>query len=126
MNLMTRSAMAALGVAVVAASSGPARAICIWGFGDCAPANPIVGEYALDRNPSTTLIIAPGKITSRTGPVSFSADYTIKSVDGKNVVIEVGPPEPKQTVQVQVEKDLIRVRNSDLFAGDWKKNAAGR
>jgi hypothetical protein len=58
--------------------------------------------------------------------VSFSADYTIKSVDGKNVVIEVGPPEPKQTVQVQVDKDLIKVRNSDLFAGDWKKKAPGR
>jgi hypothetical protein len=126
MRMRTRLAMAALGVAVVATAAAPARALCIWGFGDCAPANPIVGEYTLDRNPSTTLTIAPGKITSRTGPVSFSADYTIKSVDGKNVVIEVGPPEPKQTVQVQVEKDHIKVRNTDLFAGDWKKKAPGR
>lgn len=120
---MTRLAIAALGVAAVAMAAAPARAFCIWGFGDCAPANPIVGEYTLDRNPATTLTIAPGKITSRTGPVSFSADYTLKSVDGKNVVIEVGPPAPTQTVQVQVEKDLIKVRNSDLFAGDWKKKA---
>src|SRR5512145_2961715 len=115
MNLMTRLAIAALGVAAVTMAAAPARAFCIWGFGDCAPANPIVGEYTLDRNPSTTLTIAPGKITSRTGPVSFSADYTIKSVDGNTIVIEVDTPEPKQNVPVQVEKDLIKVRHTDLF-----------
>jgi hypothetical protein len=125
MSPMVRSAMAALGFVVLATANVPARAFCIWGFGDCAPANPIVGEYTLVRNPATTLTIASGKITSRTGPVSFSADYTIKSVDGNSVVIEVGPPEPKETVQVQVEKDLIKVRNSDLFAGDWKKRTPG-
>jgi hypothetical protein len=126
MKRVTRWAIAAFGLGVVVTSGAPARAFCIWGFGDCGPVNPIVGEYTLDRNPSTTLTIAPGKITSKTGPVSFSADYTIKSVDGKSVVIEVGPPEPKQTVQVQVEKDLIKIRNTDLFAGDWKKAAPVR
>jgi hypothetical protein len=126
MNRMRCWAMAALGLLAVAASGTPARAFCLWGFGDCGPANPILGEYKLDRNPSTTLTIAPGKITSKSGPVSFSADYTIKSVDGNKVMIEVGPPEPKHTAEVQVEKDLIRIRNTELFPGDWKKAAAGR
>jgi hypothetical protein len=118
--------MAALGLAVLAASGASAGAFCFWGFGNCAPASPIVGEYMLVRNPSTRLTIAPGRITSRTGPVSFSADYTIKSVDGKIVVIEVGPPEPKQTVRIEIEKDLVRVCGTDLFAGDWHKAAASR
>jgi len=126
MNRMTRWTMGALGLLALTTSSVPARAFCIWGFGDCGPPNPIVGEYMLERNPATTLTIAPGKITSKTGPVSFSADYTIKSVDGNKVVIEVGPPEPKHTAEVQVEKDLIRIRNTELFPGDWKKAAAGR
>ena len=98
MRPITRLAMAALGVAVVVTAAAPAHAFCLWGFGSCAPANPIVGEYTLARNPSTTLTIAPGNITSRTGPVSFSADYTVKSVDGNNVVIELG--EPRQTAHM--------------------------
>ena len=53
--------------------------------------------------------------------MSFGADYVVKLVDGKNLTIEVGPPEPKETVQVQVEETTIEIRNSRLFAGDWKK-----
>jgi hypothetical protein len=124
MNWMTRCGLAALGLVVATAGGEPAQAFCIWGFGNCAPPSPIVGEYTLDRNPSTTLTITTGKITSRTGPVSFSADYTVKSVDGKNVSIELA--EPKESVQVQVEADLIKVRNTSLFAGDWRKKAAAR
>jgi hypothetical protein len=116
--------LAALGLLVLVASGGPARAFCLWGFGNCPPPNPIVGEYTLDRNPSTTLTITADKITSRTGPVSFSTDYTIKSVDGKTVAIELA--EPKETVRVQVETDRIEVRNTTLFPGDWRKKAAGR
>jgi len=43
---------------------------------------------------------------------------------GKNVTIEVGPPEPKETVQVEVQKDLIRIRSPQHFAGTWRKRAA--
>jgi hypothetical protein len=125
MNRTTRWALAAFSVAL--AGAGPARAFCIWGFGtSCEPANPLVGEYTLDRYPATTLTVTPRKITSRTGPVSFSVDYTIKTVDGNNIAIEVGPPEPKKTVQVQLEKDRIKIFDADLFPGNWRKKAAGR
>lgn len=124
MNRTIRGGVAALGLGVAMAVGGPAQAFCIWGFGNCAPLNPIVGEYTLDRSPGTTLTVTAGKISSRTGPVSFSADYTIKSADGKTIVIELA--EPKETVQVQVETDLIKIRNTSLFAGDWRKKAAVR
>jgi hypothetical protein len=40
------------------------------------------------------------------------------------VTIEVSPPEPiKETLQIQVEKDLIKIRDKDLLTGDWKKVA---
>jgi hypothetical protein len=63
-------------------------------------------------------------MTSSVGPVSFTADYVVKSVEGKNVTIEVGLPEPKVTLDVQVEKDFIRIRTKHVFAGDWKKTGA--
>jgi hypothetical protein len=109
----------------LAANSQPARAFCIWGFGSCKTSSPFVGEYTLDGNSAATLIVTPGKITSRTGPVSFSVDYTVKSSEGRNVVIEVSPPEPKETLQIAVEKDLIRIRSKHPF-GDWKRKAPGR
>lgn len=124
MKRMTRGGLTAVGLIAVTAVGGPAQAFCIWGFGSCPPPNPIVGEYTLDRNPSTTLTVTADKITSRTGPVSFSADYTIKSVDGKAVAIELA--EPKESVQVQIETDLIKIRNTTLFPGDWRKKAGGR
>jgi hypothetical protein len=67
------------------------------------------------------LTITPVKMTSKTGPVSFSVDYTVKPVEGKNVTIEVSPPDPKETLQIRVDKDLITIRDNRLFAGDWKK-----
>jgi hypothetical protein len=103
------------------AVSVPAHAWCVWGFGQCAPSNPLPGEYVLDGNPVAMLVITPDKMTSKVGPVSFTADYVVKSVDGKNVTIEVGVPDPKITLLVQVEKDLIRIRTQHLFAGDWKR-----
>ena len=122
MNRISRCAAVAFTLLVVgAASFGQAQAFCIWGFGKCETSNPIAGEYILDGNPSATLTITPGKITSKTGPVSFSVDYTVKSVEGKNVTIEVSPPEPKESLQIHVEKDLIKIRNKHVFAGDWKK-----
>jgi hypothetical protein len=36
-------------------------------------------------------------------------------------MIEVSPPEPKETLQIQVEKDVIKIRNKSHFAGDCKK-----
>jgi hypothetical protein len=105
------------------ASGQPAHAWCIWGFGECPPANPILGEYALDGNAAAKLTITADKITSTLGPVSFTADYVIKSVDGKNVTIEVSLPDPKVTLDVQVEKDFIRIGTKHLFAGVWKKTA---
>ena len=109
---------------VVVAVSAPAQAWCIWGFGQCAPSNPLPGEYALEGNPIAKLTITADKMTSTVGPVSFTADYVVKSVEGKNVTIEVGLPEPKVTLDVQVEKDLIRIRTKHVFAGDWKKTGA--
>ena len=107
-------------VAVLIASA-PAQAWCIWGFGQCAPSNPLPGEYALEGNPVAKLIITADKITSTIGPVSFTADYVVKSVDGNNVTIEVGLPDPKVTLDVQVERDFIRIGTKNLLAGVWKR-----
>jgi len=106
------------------ASGQPAQAWCIWGFGQCPPSNPLPGEYALEGNPIAKLTITADKITSTLGPVSFTADYVVKSVEGKNVTIEVGLPDPKVTLDVQVEKDFIRIGTKHLFAGVWKKTGA--
>jgi len=111
-------------VLVVLTASAPAQAWCIWGFGQCPPSNPLLGEYALDGNPIAKLTITAEKITSSIGPVSFTADYVVKSVDGKNVTIEVGLPDPKVTLDVQVERDQIRIGTKHLFAGVWKKTGA--
>ena len=118
MNQITRCAIGALGL-VLAASTQPAHAWCIWGFGQCAPS--ILGEYALDGNTMAKLTITADKITSTLGPVSFTADYAVKSFEGKNVTIEVALPESKVTLEVQVEKDSIRIGTKHLFAGVWKK-----
>jgi hypothetical protein len=126
MNRVARGVVAITLLVVVTASNGAALALCLWGFGKCETSNPIVGEYILDGNPNATLTITPGRITSKTGPVSFSVDYTVKSTEGKIVTIEMSPPEPKETLQIEVEKDLIKIRNKHLFAGDWKKKVASR
>jgi hypothetical protein len=118
-----RSGRHACGIAVLLvvliASPERAQAWCIWGFGQCAPS--LVGEYALDGNPIAKLTITPDKITSTVGPVPLTADYVVKSVEGKNVRIEVGLPDPKVTLDVQVEKDFIRIGTKHLIAGVWKK-----
>lgn len=106
---------------VLVASGQPAQAWCIWGFGQCAPS--IAGEYALDGNPIAKLTITANKITSTLGPVSFTADYVVKSVEGKSVTIEVGLPDPKVTLDVHVEKDFIRIGTKHLLAGVWRKTA---
>ena len=125
MNCISRCALVAITLLAVGSTNiGSAQAWCIWGFGQCETANPIVGEYILDGNATAMLAITRDKITSKTGPVSFTVEYVVKSVEGKNVTIEVTPPEPKETVQVQVEKDLIKIRNPQHFAGTWKKKAA--
>src|SRR5262245_25720403 len=101
-------------------ASTPAQAWCILGFGQCAPS--IVGEYALDGNPIARLTITADKITSSIGPVSFSADYVVKSFDGNRVTIEVVvPPDAKVPVDVQVEKDQIRIGTKNVLGGVWKK-----
>jgi hypothetical protein len=98
----------------------PAQAWCLWGFGQC---NPLPGEYALEGNPIAKLAITADKITSTVGPVSFTVDYAVKSVDGKNVTIEIGLPEQKVALDVQVEKDFIRIGTKHLLAGVWKRTA---
>jgi hypothetical protein len=125
MNPITRRAcVATVLLAVGTASNDPAQAFCIWGLGQCETSNLIAGEYVRDGNPNTLLTITSNKITSKTGPISFSVDYSVKSVEGRNVTIEVSPPEPiKETLQIQVEKDLIKIRDKDLLTGDWKKAA---
>jgi hypothetical protein len=106
----------------VLVASVPAQAWCIWGFGQCAPS--LVGEYALDGNPIAKLTITVDKIRSTLGPVSFTADYVVKSVERKTVTIEVGLPSPKVTLDIEVEKDQIRIGNKHVFAGVWKKAPA--
>jgi hypothetical protein len=83
-----------------------------------------VGEYALDGNPMAKLSITPDKITSTIGPVSFTMAYVVKSVEGKNVTIEVGLPESKVALEVQVEKDFIQIGTKHLLAGVWRKMGA--
>jgi hypothetical protein len=104
-------------------ASAPAQAWCIWGFGQCPPSNPLPGKYALDGNPLARLTITADKITSAIGPVSFTARYVVQSVSGKNVTIEVSLPEPKVALDVQVEKDFIRIGTKHLLAGVWRKTA---
>jgi hypothetical protein len=61
----------------------PAHAFCIWGFGQCATTPALVpGEYVQEGNESTVLVITADKIISKSGPVSYTVDYTVKSVDG--------------------------------------------
>jgi hypothetical protein len=129
----SRSRRCACGIALLLAgliaSHQPARAWCIWGFGRCEPAraaSPIAGEYVRDGNAAAALTITRDKITSRTGPVSFTVDYTVKSVDGANVTIEAGPAEAKETIEMRVEKDLLRIRSPQHFAGTWKKKPASQ
>jgi hypothetical protein len=107
-------------------ASAPAQAWCIWGFGQCAPSNPLPGEYALEGNPIAKLSITADKITSSIGPVSFTANYLVKSVEGKNVTIEVSLPEPKVALDVQVEKDFIRIGTRHVLAGVWRKTGTAR
>jgi hypothetical protein len=38
-------------------------------------------------------------------------------------MIEVSLPEPKVTLQVQVEKDFIRIGTSHVLAGVWKRTS---
>jgi hypothetical protein len=114
-----RYAWPAVVLLAVLMASAPAQAWCIWGFGQCAPS--LVGEYALDGNPIAKLTITADKITSSIGPVSFTADYVVKSADGKTVTIEVSLPEPKVTLDVQVEKDFIRIGTKHVLAGVWRK-----
>ena len=115
------AAIAALALALGMASAVAAHAICFWGFGQCESTNPIVGEYA---SGGATLTITPHQITSRTGPVSFSADYTLKSVEGKNVTVEVIAPERNETLQIRIDKDFVKNAYSSLFAGEWKRKVA--
>jgi len=109
-------------ILVVLASVGSERALsfCIWGFGRCEKSSPIAGEYAREDSPRILLSITPEKMTSKSGPVSFSVDYVVRSVDGKTVTNEVTRPEPKETLKIQVEKDVIKIRNNEHFAGDWR------
>ena len=79
------------------------------------------GEYVLDGNPNSLLLISPDKITSKMGPVSFSSGYVLKSVEGKNVSIEMGSTEPKEMLLIHVERDVITVRGTNVFAGEWKR-----
>jgi hypothetical protein len=106
-------------LAVVILSS-PAHAWCIWGVGQCAPS--IVGEYTLEGNPIARLTITPDKITSTFGPVSFSADYVVKSFEGSRLTIEVGlPPDTKVPLDVHVEKNQLRIGTTHVLAGVWKR-----
>ena len=103
----------------VGVSNKPARAFCIWGFGQCERSSPIASEYVQDGNANKTLTITADKITLKSGPVSFSADYVVQSVDGKNVTIEMSPS--KDTLQIQVEANVLKIRDNPNFFGDWKK-----
>jgi hypothetical protein len=124
-DLVGRHCRAAIILFVILIASTPAHAWCIWGFGQCAPS--IVGEYALDGNPIARLTITADKITSSIGPVSVTTDYVIKSADGNRVTIEVGlPPDAKVPLDVQVEKEQIRIGTKHVLAGVWKKQGTSR
>src|SRR5262249_52462670 len=116
-----RRGLAMMFLLAVLIASTPAHAWCILGFGQCAPS--LVGEYALEGSPIARLTITADKITSSIGPVSFGADYVVKSVDGNRVTIEVRLPDTKVPLDVQVEKDQIRIGTKHVLAGVWKKQA---
>jgi hypothetical protein len=122
MDRVRRHGFAGTFLLAVLIATTPAHAWCIWGFGHCAPS--LVGEYVLDGNPIARLTITADKITSAIGPVSFTADYVVKSVDGNRVTIEVRLPDAKVPLDVVAEKDQIRIGTKHLLAGVWKKQAA--
>ena len=76
-------------LALGTASNDAAVAVCLWGYGQCESASLIAGEYVQDGNSAMMLTITANRMTAKTGPVSFSIDYTVKSVDGKTVTIEM-------------------------------------
>ena|SRR5215510_15858761 len=116
---MRYAGWAALLVGGLLAGAPAAQAWCIWGFGQCVPS--LVGEYALEGSPIARLAITPSKITSTIGPVSFTADYVIKAADGNRVTIEVTLPDSKVPLDIQVEKDQLRIGTKHVLAGVWKK-----
>lgn len=102
-------------------ASNRASALCIFGMGSCEAAL-ITGNYVMTDDPNVTLRIESRKITAQGGPMSISADYTIKSVEKDKLLLEVSAPAAgKENMVVFIRKGGILIRESFVFGGNWAK-----
>jgi hypothetical protein len=63
------------------------NALCILGMGSCNGGNGgIDGEYVRLNNPNTKLTIDASKIAASQGPMTIAADYTVRSVEGNQIL----------------------------------------
>jgi len=99
---------------------GAASALCVLGMGNCTPG--ISGEYVMVDNPNTKLTIDAGKIAASQGPMTIAADYTVRSVEGNQVVIDVrAPGTPPGSATIVVDDQVLHIKDNFVFNGDWKR-----
>jgi hypothetical protein len=97
------------------------RAACVLGLGNCNGG--ISGNYVGVRGgtPEATLKIDSTTIATSVGPLTISATYTVKSIEGNQVLIEVSfAGEKKHEALLIVDGDTLHANNS-FFNGDWKR-----
>ena len=100
--------------------SRSASALCVLGMGNCSPA--ISGEYVMLDNPNTKLTIDASKIAASQGPMKIAADYTVRSVEGNQVVIDVtAPGTPPGSATIVVDDRVLHIKGNFVFDGDWKR-----
>lgn len=116
---MLRTVLSMLVVLLVSANS--VEAMCVFGLGSCEK-SVIAGQYRLSENPSVTLKIDSSKITAQGGPMTFSADYVVKSIEGDKATLEVNAPMAgKGVISVLIKKDGISIPGSGVFGGNWNR-----
>jgi len=97
-----------------------AGALCVLGVGTCNGG--INGEYVMVDKPNTKLTIDASKIAASQGPMTIAADYTVRSVEGNQVLIDVSAPgTPPGSATIVVEDQVLHIKGNFVFNGDWKR-----
>jgi hypothetical protein len=99
------------------------NALCILGMGSCNGGNGgIDGEYVRLNNPNTKLTIDASKIAASQGPMTIAADYTVRSVEGNQILIDVSAPgTPPGSATIIVDGQVLHIKGNFVFNGDWKR-----
>ena len=114
-----RAIVGALIVASQAMFAPPTQALCLLGTGDCSQ---ISGIYINTHNPTATLTVTANTISAHQGPITITANYAVKSNDGNQMLLEITAPDsPPGTALLIPEGNILHIRNSFVFAGDWQK-----